>query len=740
MASILKLTDGIAVENDSLRLTFPLSGGAINRYTVFGKLNDKFVSIATVDPISQIDYLTKNGAQVYERIAGAGYEMDRRGADCILRLDWEFQDKDGTKWKARIEFNIPDQGPHFTVSSKLSVNQPANLLAFRGPFLKAGDTTTPRSALFPGLDWVVDGESSSSAHTAPPPFDKRFVPHPLKVTVPVMAVAQNGLTVGLAWDPLQIWDGDRANQSGNRYPSAVFASPDFIGSSGSHLMGLFLPSVPAFVKENNIKAERAFPMPPGREIQLDCRVFVINSDSVVNAVKEHVSFAGLVAPPPKPRDYKLNLKLDIDTYMNRAWSEKHGGWAQNSNTDGKWAFYSEYIALALWRASYFTHDENIKKRMRDCVESAVAAHGNTGGLELAYFRGNIRDEMELAAGPFNKLVKTQQHDGGWSPNQDLSHKQKSLPGFTAENAAKLLHSALVTGNGSHLESGIKALRFLDSFDRPNGLRVWDLHESTPDLLAVSHMISAYLDDHLVTGHPGRLEKAKYWAWAGLPFVYLWSAHNTEIMRYATVPFFGSTLTDKKPWFGIASQWNGLAYARQLFRLNRYDKSFKWSRIARAITLCAMQMQHMDNNGRVMGFIPEAFSIIEHREYYKLSLNPQYLTRNLLHLLGEELEPLCEVVPWQEKRVRVTTSAHLLAIRSTPQQIVMGLNFHRGEKCSLTLAECGKPKEVWFGPKKVEHFDGSVAGYPLAWNYNAERNLTVVRMTFDGPQESLTFKF
>ena len=96
----------------------------------------------------------------------------------------------------------------------------------------------------------------------------------------------------------------------------------------------------------------------------------------------------------------------------------------------------------------------------------------------------------------------------------------------------------------------------------------------------------YLDLYLISGNPGRLERAVYWAWAGLPFVYLWHAHNREVMRYATVPYFAVTRMDKRPWFGVAAQWVGLRYAYELFRLSRFDRSVRWGRIGRAITLCA----------------------------------------------------------------------------------------------------------------------------------------------------------
>ena len=742
LATILKLTDGIAVENDSLRLTFPLTDGLIGGYTLHGRKGDRFRLAATVDPVAEISYRTGDGSTLTERVTAASYEMDRRGSDCILRLESEFHDSDGVRWSFCAEFYVPDQGPRVMVTGRLSASRPRHLIAFRCPFVRIeDDAKRPKrtAAVFPGLDWVIRGEASSSPETAPSPFHRRHVPHPYKITVPAMAVAQPGLVVGLTWDPLQVWDGERVEAAAHRYPTAVFESPNFTEGTPSHLLGLFLPSVPKFVDEGELAAARPYQMTPGREITLECTLFVHDSSDPLDAVREYLNLSGLIPPPPKARDYKESLELDLETYLRRAWSPQHASWAHSSSTEEKWTFYSEYVALALWRASLFAKDSKLKKEMRECVEQAINAHGGVSGLSLAYFRGGFDAELDLAKGQLDKLVQGQQSDGGWAAEKDpLGRKREhSLVGLTGQHAAGLLRSALLTGDAHHLEAGIKAIRFLDAFDRPCGLRVWDVHENAPDLLAAAHLISAYLDEHTLTGNPARIERAVHWAWAGLPFIYLWHAHNRDVMRYATVPFFAVTSMDHKPWFGVAAQWNGLTYARELFRIARHDRSMRWHRIGRAITLCAMQLQKEDKAQK--GFYPDAFNLVDGREYYPLSLNPQLITRNVLHLLGEDIEPRCEVVPRQEKRVRLATVAQMFAIRSSPHQLVVRLGYHADETCYLTLAECEKPSQVRFGDDVLEEID-HLADAGCAWHYDGERGLSIIRLRFRQPEEVLEFRF
>ncbi len=742
MATILKLADGIAVENDSLRLTFPLAQGLIGSYTLHGRRGDRFQLAATVDPVAEISYRTNDGSTLTEPVTAASYEMDRRGSDCILRLESEFHDSDGVRWSICIEFYVPDEGPRLTVTGRLSANRPRQLVAFRCPFLRVDDDpkrSKRTAAILPGLDWVVGDERSSSPDTAPSPFDQRHVPHPYKITVPAMAVAADGLVTGITWDPLQVWDGERVESAAHRYPTAVFTSPEFTADAASHLMGLFVPSVPKFVDEGSLAAARPYHLTPGRELTLECNLFVHESRDVMHAVREYIHLTGLIPPPPKVRDYKESLELDLDTYMRRAWSPAHSAWAHSSSAEEKWTFYSETIALALWRASLFAKDADLKRRMRDCVERAVDAHGGTGGLPLAYFRGRFHIELELAKGQLDKLARNQQSDGGWAPEKDPTGRKraKTLIGLTGQHAARLLRSALLTGDRGHLDAGIRAIRFLDGFDRPCGLRVWDVHENAPDLLAVAHLVAAYLDEYALTGNPSRLERAVRWAWAGLPFVYLWNAHDRRAMRYATVPFFAVTLMDKKPWFGVVAQWNGLSYARELFRIARYDRSARWHRIGRAITLCALQLQKTGEALR--GFYPDAFNLVDNRDYYPLGLNPQLITRNVLHLLGEDIEPRCEVVPWQERRVRIATVAQMFAIRSSPHQLIVRLGYHPNETCYVTLAEGPEPSSVRFGDEVLEKID-DLADARRAWLFDAERGLTIVRLRFDEPEEVLEFRF
>ncbi|MEI6503126.1 MAG: hypothetical protein WCP21_19120, partial [Armatimonadota bacterium] len=139
------------------------------------------------------------------------------------------------------------------------------LKAFQGPWLWAGEGgfgDAQDRAIFPGVEWLVQGERSSSALDIAPPNQIRFAPHPNWITVPSMAVQQDGACVGLMWDPRQKWDGTRLR------PGAVFASPNFVEGRRNHLLGLFLPSIPDFVQPNTLLAKAPYALKPGQTLTL----------------------------------------------------------------------------------------------------------------------------------------------------------------------------------------------------------------------------------------------------------------------------------------------------------------------------------------------------------------------------------------------------------------------------------------------------------------------------------------
>ena len=51
---------------------------------------------------------------------------------------------------------------------------------------------------------------------------------------------------------------------------------------------------------------------------------------------------------------------------------------------------------------------------------------------------------------------------------------------------------------------------------PRGAQTWEVPLHTPDILASAHLVSAYTLGYELSGDPALLDRAKYWAWTGVP--------------------------------------------------------------------------------------------------------------------------------------------------------------------------------------------------------------------------------
>lgn len=70
---------------------------------------------------------------------------------------------------------------------------------------------------------------------------------------------------GLLWNVYQKWDGRRDR------PCVMFSSPDGFENLGSHLVGLFLPSVSEFVEVDEREASTPYSLVPDKPLRLTAR-------------------------------------------------------------------------------------------------------------------------------------------------------------------------------------------------------------------------------------------------------------------------------------------------------------------------------------------------------------------------------------------------------------------------------------------------------------------------------------
>jgi hypothetical protein len=122
------------------------------------------------------------------------------------------------------------------------------------------------------------------------------------------------------------------------------------------------------------------------------------------------------------------------------------------------------------------------------------------------------------------------------------------------------------------------------------------------------MVKAYALGYTIARKPEYLEQARYWAWTGVPFVYLANPTQGEVGPYATIAVLGATNWQAPVWFGQPVQWCGLVYASALHLLSQHDKEGPWATIAEGITAGGLQMTWPTSDERRQGLLPDFFHL------------------------------------------------------------------------------------------------------------------------------------
>ena len=587
--------------------------------------------------------------------------------------------------------------PDIEVETTFAPSRAGRLLRFAGPAVLAGDADPSfdgdqEQALFPGLEWLVADEHSSSTLDIAPPGNVRFAPHPNRITMPLMAVAApGGGVVGIAWDMMQPWDG--ANR-----PNAVFASPNFLQHQDNHLMQLFVPSIPKWTDENHLVADRPYALRPGKPLVLRQRIFVLPRGSVREAVRWWYSRYGAPPLPKLPRGYDDDIALSVRGYEDVLYVKDKGwmpvkGWAPENSP--RVALYYVLAAQTLGsKAPYPDLERRALDRIGANRDLGLAAH--VGGIAQPLF--DVRSNAYA-------IASSQDDKGGWYFQPDAEHRPLGEPGKTtlgtvASNVATLLRAARIFHDPKLLAAGLKGLAFMEQFRVPRGAQVWEVPLHTPDILAAGYGVDACLAGYLATGDEAHLRRAVYWAEAGLPFLYTWQApeKGLEAMRCGCIPVFGATWYTGS-WFGRIVQWCGLAYAVSLQRLAEYDKSLDCRRIAEGVTRSGIIQQRTEKG--YLGLYPDSIGMLDGSVSWGAMLSPGLILDNVFPLIGRNLDPHVETPTLNGDPITVLAAGKLSAVQASGDEVGFLLSYPAGEFMYASLVGVSEPAEV------------AAAGVPIA---------------------------
>ena len=482
--------------------------GGFEYCTLFVAKGGNYQRVATSPTLSEVTYLdTAENRQTFQLVP-TKYQLAGNKTESIIRLSGTNTDADGVKWDYEMRWALTDDATRVKTEYCLRTDGDRALLAFHGPMLYAGCGRNPEkktAALFPGLEFLENEERSSSTRDAAPPLDNRLVPHPYKITVPVMAVEVQKSVVGIIWNPLDTWDGK------NQMLSAIFASPNWYQHQKNHAFGLFVPTPPEWVQENETEAATPYPLTPGCPLSIKSQIIVNGNASILDAVSHWTDAYGTPAPLEPPRSDEEELLLSRHGFMHTTWDEN----TRKSRHCVDWAAHNEPgFGTLLWYDYLATKDKQVKERALEIAQQTITESGKEGlaargschilRWEFPFYIGNVDAALTYMETEMQQRITTQEPDGSWRwqpthpKTASLGKAGEAVLGTCAESALLLLKHARITGNTASRAAGMKALEFMKQFSVPRGAQMWECPMYQPDVLAAAHAVGAYVEAYELT--------------------------------------------------------------------------------------------------------------------------------------------------------------------------------------------------------------------------------------------------
>jgi len=498
--------------------------------------------------------------------------------------------------------------------------------------------------LFAGLEYLADEPSSSTADITGPDHVRR-IPEPYKITFPLMAVEHQGVYVGLIWQRSSL-------------VAAGFDSPDRVFGSGVHAMWLSGPGVGVDRQANDLVAMNPMRLAAGQAVSAEGMIIAGRGSSVVAAVQQYVRLRAL---PPLPRfegglDRAVELLSHgwLDSAINRDWLFRHAVWG-GSFGPSRAADAAMYMR---WLAGR-TNDADLRRRLNDGVAKTLARLGPNdpyasgvshirlpaGPLWFGRVGDYVRQRRERALrslDQFGSDGRVVYRPSGGRPDYGRTHFADHANGLTSAVLVEILQAATLCGDRELTERALAVLdkqAALYANTVPRGAQTWEVPLHTPDILASAHLVDCYVYGYLLSGREEYLEQARYWAWTGVPFVYLENPTDGPVGPYATVAVLGATNWRAPVWFGQPVQWCGLVYGSALHRLAEVDPGGPWRPLAQGITLAGLQMVWPESDGQRQGLLPDYF-LLGPQKSEGPAINPGTVGGHLAEAYGAE--PLYDV--------------------------------------------------------------------------------------------------
>ena len=309
----------------------------------------------------------------------------------------------------------------------------------------------------------------------------------------------------------------------------------------------------------------------------------------------------------------------LDSAINEGGLFRHAVWGESF----KAAPAGDAIMYMDWLANQ-AREPDLIKRLEDARDLAVTkmpqgqpyssmvSHTRTPTAPFVF--GGVYPYVERRRADAESLLEHFDEQGIklYRPGEvdyGRTHFARHANGHAAPDVVHILEAAALSADRDLMEQGLALLdkqTALYANSVPRGAQVWEVPLHTPDILASAYMVRAYTLGYMISRKPEHLEQARYWAWTGVPFIYLANPTAGEVGPYATIAVLGATNWKAPVWFGQPVQWCGLVYGSALHLLSQYDKEGPWSTIAKGITAAGLQMTWPTSDKKRQGLLPDYF--------------------------------------------------------------------------------------------------------------------------------------
>ena len=472
-----------------------------------------------------------------------------------------------------LQISIDPPFLHFSIIDKL---EPGKALPLEGPDVRLFGKL--RSGLLPGVEFLREGDTSSSKIDIESPHHDRSLPNPLWITMPFAALETEQGGAALYWNDSTL--------------QPVFSAPNQYDHSDDHRVSLI-----------------------GSQIKASLELFTptqSHEETVAfRAIQSYVSKRGLPSPPPALRTVKEQNQLSAQALAGALQSEMGGQWG--------------YALESQWKRKPFADTISTSVRLSEAVGGRLKMPNilEPGGSDITndaifFLSGRIPEWQQNRDLAVRQIMAAMLPDGSFMFRTRFPEWETAASsyGYTALQALAIMEYVRATGKNELFSVVSKSLDYLKQCDVPCGGFYQDTPFHTPDLQAAAALVWLYVWAYEYSNNAVYLERAKHFAFAGLAFVY--QTTQKDHMLYGTVGKFGGTNRRLPLHFGLWNTRTGIQYAYALNLLSKYDKATDWKTVAQGILQAVENLQYTE--GLETGCVPESFDVVL-QEYRGWKINP-----------------------------------------------------------------------------------------------------------------------